>query len=118
MVDKYDPVNNPKHYKILGGESIELIARSCSMEMWKGACLFNVMKYRLRAGKKDCTEQELAKADNYNDTLYEKYLPYCYDYVVPKGRTTVTPNTELRYGLTNNTITASSLFDLATPGTI
>lgn len=80
-VELNDMVHKPKHYEIMPDiESLDLIVRSMTMEMWKGACLFNVMKYRLRCGKKDNIEQELGKADNFANSLYEKYLPLCYDY--------------------------------------
>jgi len=69
-----DPVRNPTHYQVMPGvEAIELIRKSMSDEMWKGYCLGNTMKYRLRAGKKGDPKQDLDKADFYKE-LYEKYL--------------------------------------------
>ncbi len=78
MATIVDNVKNPKHYQIIEGvESIELIARSMTKEQWKGFCLGNIMKYRIRAGKKDALDQDIAKADFYGE-LYEKYKDYCY----------------------------------------
>jgi len=71
-----DNVRNPKHYQILEGvESIDVIACSLTLEGWKGFCLGNITKYRLRAGKKGELEQDIAKADYYEE-LFEikKYL--------------------------------------------
>lgn len=80
QLNKFNEITRPSHYDILDQNTIILIARTCSMEMWKGACQFNIMKYRLRMGKKDDVMKELEKADNYNDNLYHDFLPYCYDY--------------------------------------
>lgn len=74
-------VYNPKHYSVIGDvEAIELIARSMTVEMFKGYCLGNLMKYRLRLGAKDAVEQDLKKAQNYVD-IFEKQKVLCYDYV-------------------------------------
>ena len=73
-----DNVRNPKHYQIIEGvESIELIARSMTQEQWKCFCLGNIMKYRIRAGKKDALDQDIAKADFYKE-LYEMHKGKCY----------------------------------------
>ena len=75
-----DQVRNPKHYQILDGvESIEIIARSMTMEQWHGFCLGNILKYRIRAGNKDKLEQDIAKADFYKE-LYEQHKTVCSDY--------------------------------------
>ena len=65
-----DNVRNPKHYQIIEGmESIDMIAASMTEEMFKGFCLGNILKYRIRAGKKDTLQQDIDKA-NYYEELY------------------------------------------------
>ncbi len=72
-----EAVKNPKHYQIIAGyESIEVIACSLTAEQWKGFCLGNILKYRIRAGKKDLLQQDIDKANNY-DALHEKYKHLC-----------------------------------------
>ena len=72
-----DQVKNPKHYEVLDGvESIEIIARSMTPEQWHGFCLGNIIKYRIRAGKKDSLEQDIAKA-NYYEELYMMHVGKC-----------------------------------------
>ena len=69
-----DAVNKPPHYAVLGEkEAIDIIRSSLTKEEWYGYCLGNIIKYRLRAGNKDSTEQDLSKADKYKE-LYEKLL--------------------------------------------
>lgn len=73
-------VYNPKHYSVLDDiEAIILIARSMSTEQFKGYCLGNIIKYRMRLGGKDSVEQDLKKAQNYKD-IFEKHKGLCYDY--------------------------------------
>lgn len=72
-------VYQPKHYGVIDDiEAIELIARSMTVEMFKGYCLGNIMKYRMRLGAKDAVEQDLKKAENYV-TLFEKFKGLCYE---------------------------------------
>ncbi len=72
-----EAVKNPKHYQIFDGvESIEVIACSLTSEQWKGFCLGNILKYRIRAGKKDKLQQDIDKA-NYYGELHEKYKHLC-----------------------------------------
>lgn len=71
-----DQVKNPSHYKIIGQETITVIASSMTPEEWRGFCRGNVIKYRLRAGKKGDAAQCLAKADFYEE-LYEMYIGMC-----------------------------------------
>ena len=74
-----DQVKNPKHYQLIEGvESIEIIARSMTKEQWKGFCLGNMLKYRIRAGKKDALQQDIEKANFYGE-LYEMHKEKCYD---------------------------------------
>lgn len=72
-------VYHPKHYEVIEGlEAIEIIARSMTVEQFKGYCLGNIIKYRLRLGAKDAVEQDLKKAQNYKD-IFEKFKGLCHD---------------------------------------
>lgn len=74
-----DAVKNPKHYQLLGGfESITIIASCMTTEGWEGFCLGNIIKYRLRHGKKDVKVegQDIEKAIYYEE-LYDKYKHLC-----------------------------------------
>lgn len=74
---KSKQVHSPKHYNVLEDiEAIQIIAGSMSQEMFKGYCLGNILKYRLRCGAKDDVNQELAKADKYKE-LFAKYKHLC-----------------------------------------
>lgn len=77
-----DGVKQPSHYQLFEGvEAIEVIARSMTQEMFKGYCLGNILKYRLRAGKKSelaTLERDMAKATFYLE-LYTKHKGLCYD---------------------------------------
>lgn len=74
-----DMVHSPQHYSLFEStEAIEVIARSLTQEEFRGYCLGNLLKYRLRCGKKDDVNQELEKADKYKE-LYEKYKGLCHD---------------------------------------
>lgn len=74
-------VTKPSHYALFDDiEAIEIIARSMTREQFKGYCLGNILKYRLRAGKKSelaYLEKDLAKADFYGE-LYEQHKDKCY----------------------------------------
>ena len=74
---KSEQVHSPKHYNVLEDiEAIQIIASSMTYEMFKGYCLGNILKYRLRCGAKDDVTQELAKADKYKE-LFAKYNHMC-----------------------------------------
>lgn len=74
---KSEQVHSPKHYNVLEDiEAIQIIASSMTYEMFKGYCLGNILKYRLRCGAKDDVTQELAKADKYKE-LFAKYKHLC-----------------------------------------
>lgn len=74
-----DNVKSPNHYQLMNGvESIEIIARSMTKEQWKGFCLGNMLKYRIRAGKKDALQQDIDKANFYGE-LYEMHKGKCYE---------------------------------------
>lgn len=74
-----DSVQHPKHYTdgLLGIEAIALIASTLTVTEFKGYCLGNVLKYRLRAGKKESALEDLQKAQKYNE-LYEQYKGLCH----------------------------------------
>lgn len=75
-------VTKPSHYMLFDDiEAIEVIARSMTREQFKGYCFGNILKYRLRAGKKSelaYLEKDMAKAKFYGE-LYEKHKDKCYD---------------------------------------
>lgn len=72
-----DAVNKPSHYQFFEGiEVIEIIASSMTREQFKGYCLGNRIKYRLRAGNKDDVSQEIAKSDKYVE-LYDEHKHLC-----------------------------------------
>lgn len=79
--EKIEGVTKPSHYMLFDDiEAIEVIARSMTVEQFKGYCLGNILKYRLRAGKKSelaYLEKDLAKADFYKE-LFEKHKDKCY----------------------------------------
>lgn len=79
---KSDDARNPSHYQVFPDvESIEIIARSMTHAEFKGFCLGNVLKYRLRAGKKSelaTMEKDLKKADFYKE-LFEQHKGKCYE---------------------------------------
>lgn len=77
-----DDVRQPSHYQVFPDvESIEIIARSMTRAEFKGFCMGNVLKYRLRAGKKSelaTMEKDLKKADFYKE-LFEQHKDKCYE---------------------------------------
>lgn len=80
--ESIEGVTKPAHYMLFDDiEAIEVIARSMTCEQFKGYCLGNILKYRLRAGKKSelaYLEKDMAKAGFYCE-LYEKHKDKCYD---------------------------------------
>lgn len=82
LMDGIEGVTKPSHYALFDDiEAIEVIARSMTREQFKGFCLGNILKYRLRAGKKSelaYLEKDLAKASFYSE-LYEKHKGKCYE---------------------------------------
>ncbi|QHJ76198.1 MAG: hypothetical protein [Caudoviricetes sp.] len=72
-IETNDAVKNPKHYQIIDDfESIDVIACSLTEEQFKGFCLGNILKYRIRAGNKDSLEQDIAKSDEYKSIFENK----------------------------------------------
>lgn len=80
-VNTIEGVTNPSHYMLFDDiEAIEVIARSMTHEQFKGYCLGNVLKYRLRAGKKSelaTMEKDLNKAAFYQE-LFDLHKGKCY----------------------------------------
>ena len=80
--ESIEGVTKPAHYMLFDDiEAIEVIARSMTREQFKGYCFGNILKYRLRAGKKSelaYLEKDMAKAGFYGE-LYEKHKDKCYD---------------------------------------
>lgn len=73
-----DLVDSPAHYDFFPDlEAIQVIARAMTQEQFYGYCLGNRLKYRLRAGKKDALEQDIAKSDKYTE-LYEQHKHLCH----------------------------------------
>ncbi len=68
----YDNVYKPSHYKVLDCEVIDIIADTLTKEEFRGYCLGNIIKYRMRAGKKNDAAEDLAKADEY-EKIWSKY---------------------------------------------
>jgi len=69
--DLEDVVNEPSHYKIADVEVIDIIKSALNDDAFAGYLMGNVLKYRLRAGKKGDTEQDIAKALRYEAWLVE-----------------------------------------------
>ena len=74
-IQQTDIVNNPKHYQLFadGMESFDVIRRTLDHHEYIGFLKGNILKYRLRAGKKGVADICLAKADWYEDEL-TKYI--------------------------------------------
>ncbi|BEO98159.1 hypothetical protein FNCP11_04750 [Fusobacterium nucleatum] len=73
-----DNINNPNHYKLgCGVESIEIIKRVLGLKGFVAFCLGNILKYLIRAEKKNGKE-DYKKAAKYLEWVieresYEKY---------------------------------------------
>ncbi len=75
-----EQVKKPAHYDIFDGvEAIDIIASSMTVDEFKGFCMGNVLKYQLRAGKKDDLAQDMAKADYYR-VLFNDFKGLCHGY--------------------------------------
>ena len=71
MNNKEDLVNSPKHYMLFadGMESFDVIRKTLTLEEYIGFLKGNILKYRLRAGKKGDASICIAKSDWYADKL-------------------------------------------------
>lgn len=66
----FDNVDKPQHYMLFPDtETIEVIQSSLTIEEYKGYLKGNVLKYRLRAGKKRDTIEDINKALKYEEIL-------------------------------------------------
>lgn len=68
--DRHDPVNHPSHYQLFPGqEAIDIIRAALTDEEFQGYCKGNALKYRLRAGGKGDTQQDIDKSNWYRNRL-------------------------------------------------
>lgn len=68
---EFSGVVKPKHYDVCGMTAIDVIKHLLTDEEFKGFIVGNVLKYRLRAGKKGETLKDIAKANEY-ERIYEE----------------------------------------------
>ena len=76
-----DNINNPNHYKLsCGVESIEIIKRVLGTQGFVAFCLGNILKYLIRAEKKNGKE-DYKKAAKYLEWIIERdnKIPYFTD---------------------------------------
>lgn len=65
-----DPVNHPSHYQLFPNqEAIDVIEATLTPEEFAGYCKGNFLKYRLRAGEKGDTQQDIDKSNWYRNRL-------------------------------------------------
>lgn len=58
------------HYNLwLDTDSIDIIKANLTEEEYIGALKFNILKYQLRLGKKDCIESDMEKIEDYKREL-------------------------------------------------
>ena len=70
LINKSDPTNYPSHYQLFPGqEAIDVIRAALTDEEFAGYCKGNALKYRLRAGEKGDTQQDIDKSNWYRDRL-------------------------------------------------
>ena len=67
-----DMVHKPPHYQFFGLQALRIIRDSMTEDEFRGYCMGNALKYRLRAGKKGDIEEDIAKALVYEE-IYEVY---------------------------------------------
>ena len=73
MEAEHEAITSPAHYKVCEGlEVVDMIRAVLTPEQFSGYCLGNVIKYRMRAGKKTMSPMEdLGKAHVYETWLKE-----------------------------------------------
>jgi hypothetical protein len=73
MEREHEAITNPAHYKVCEGlEVVDMIRAVLTPEQFRGYCLGNLIKYRMRAGKKTMSPMEdLGKAHVYEEWLRE-----------------------------------------------
>lgn len=76
-----DNINNPNHYKLSCGiESIEIIKRVLGTKGFVAFCLGNILKYLIRAEKKNGKE-DYKKAAKYLEWVIERDNPDKYEVI-------------------------------------
>ena len=70
---EHEAITSPAHYKVCEGlEVVDMIRAVLTPEQFKGYCLGNLIKYRMRAGKKTMSPiEDLGKAHVYEQWLAE-----------------------------------------------
>ena len=68
---KIDNINNANHYQICGFNSIEIIKRVLGLKGFVAFCLGNILKYLIRAEKKNGKE-DYKKAAKYLEWVIER----------------------------------------------
>lgn len=68
-----DMVNEPKHYDFFDTTVLDVIEKTLTHDEFMGFLKGNSLKYRLRCGKKDNMNQEIGKAEYY-ENRYQQYL--------------------------------------------
>lgn len=73
MEAEHEAITSPAHYKVCEGlDVVDMIRAVLTPEQFSGYCLGNVIKYRMRAGKKTMSPMEdLGKAHVYEQWLKE-----------------------------------------------
>ena len=73
MEREEEAITSPAHYKVCEGlDVVDMIRAVLTPEQFSGYCLGNVIKYRMRAGKKTMSPMEdLGKAHVYEEWLRE-----------------------------------------------
>jgi hypothetical protein len=73
MEREHEAITSPGHYKVCEGlEVVDMIRAVLTPEQFRGYCLGNLIKYRMRAGKKTMSPMEdLGKAHVYETWLKE-----------------------------------------------
>lgn len=69
---EYDEISKPSHYQLFPDrEAIGLVQHELSRSEYVGYLKGNILKYRLRAGKKDDIVKDIKKAMWYERELWE-----------------------------------------------
>lgn len=71
MAKKIDNVVRPDHYKTSGKEVYQMMIDVWGKEKFIAFCEMNAFKYRMRMGKKNPIEEDLAKAEWYEKIAME-----------------------------------------------
>ncbi|MDB4028383.1 DUF3310 domain-containing protein [Flavobacteriaceae bacterium] len=71
-----DSVQKPSHYQLFGTEAIEIIAGGMTATEFKGYCLGNFLKYRMRMGEKGDMLEDYNKSNKYKE-LFEQHKKLC-----------------------------------------